>query len=356
MGQRLAREGAHMPRPPRIFVDGAIYHVFSRIGRGAPIFQERREAEALVAVLEGVKRRDAFTVFAWCVMSNHYHLALRTARVPLWRSMRLVQGRYAKGYNHRHETYGPVWQGRYKAKLVGDGAQLRQVVAYIHMNPARAGLVGDPSAYAMSGHRELVDPLGEGGLVDVEDALLLFGGTRNAGVRSYMSSLRTIARSPLPTESPEGLPWWRRSDDEATLEPRAVPRLDALGASTEPERPSLSADSLLFATANALDIGSDQLAGPRSGRDLTRARELMALLGVEQYRIPVNSLARRVSRSPSTVSRWVSAAGHRRSVDAAFRESFDEFAARIRSQEGRSPAPASEQSEFITGADTAFID
>ncbi len=175
-------------------------------------------------------------------------------------------------------------------------------------------------------------------------------------MRAYMSSLQAIARSPLPTESPEGLPWWGRSDGEATLEPRVVPRLDALGASTEPERPSLSADSLLSATANALDIGSDQLAGPRTGRELARARELMALLGVEQYRIRVTDLARRLSRSSSVVSRWVSAGGRRRSIDTAFRESFDEFAARIRSQEGRGAFSGPEESEFITGVNTAFID
>ena len=51
---------------------------------------------------------------------------------------------YTIRFNHRHKVFGHVFGGRYKALLVdgsGDG-YLRTVCDYVHLNPARAGLLG----------------------------------------------------------------------------------------------------------------------------------------------------------------------------------------------------------------------
>ena len=48
-----------------------------------------------------------WTRLGWCVMATHYHLAVRVGQVPLWRSMRLIQGRFARsppGPRERHPT------------------------------------------------------------------------------------------------------------------------------------------------------------------------------------------------------------------------------------------------------------
>ncbi len=55
-----------------------MYHVYCRTSRGEPIFADRAVTERFLEILRQVKRRDGLTVFAWCVMSNHYHLAVRT--------------------------------------------------------------------------------------------------------------------------------------------------------------------------------------------------------------------------------------------------------------------------------------
>lgn len=68
-----------MPRKPRVFLAGAFYHVYGRVSRGEHIFADDRAASRLVDILRDVKQRDGLTVFAWCVMANHYHLALRTS-------------------------------------------------------------------------------------------------------------------------------------------------------------------------------------------------------------------------------------------------------------------------------------
>ncbi len=115
----VSEDRKEMPRQPRVFVDGAMYHVYCRVGRGERVFESKGEVEELLSILTDVKQRDGFAVLAWCVMANHYHLVLRSGRAPLWRTMRLVQGRYSKSFNRRNRVYGALWQGRYKAKLIG---------------------------------------------------------------------------------------------------------------------------------------------------------------------------------------------------------------------------------------------
>ena len=77
-----------MGRRPRVVVEGGLYHVYNRISSGETIFAEPNEAIDFVETIRETKKRDGWTVLAWCVMSNHFHLVVRTSTVPLWRGGR----------------------------------------------------------------------------------------------------------------------------------------------------------------------------------------------------------------------------------------------------------------------------
>jgi putative transposase len=342
-----------MPRPPRVFVDGAHYHVYCRVGRGEPVFQDDAEADALVRILSDVKRRDGFAVLAWCVMSNHYHLAVRAGGVPLWRSMRLVQGRYSKGFNRRRNVYGALWQGRYKAKLVVEERDLQQLVVYIHLNPVSAGVVRDPARYRWSGHKDIL--AGDGhDLVDANETLLVFGGGQETALRSYIRALEASAGSSWLGREPGRLPWWKGGGggEELSLS-QGTPRIDALGASTAPERHALRPDEYLVAAANALGADLPALSGSRSGRELTRLREMLALAAVETYGIRVKDLAQLLGRNPGVVSRWANMAGERRSHDETFRDRIEQLVADVRAL---TTSASAEESDFVSGAPDSFVD
>ena len=82
-----------MPRARRILVPGALYHVYNRVSRGEHVFRDEAEAWRLLERIAKTKRRDDFLVVAYCVMSDHYHLAVRMGQVPLSRSMRSIHQR-----------------------------------------------------------------------------------------------------------------------------------------------------------------------------------------------------------------------------------------------------------------------
>jgi putative transposase len=306
-----------MPRAPRTFIDGAIYHVYGRISRGEHVFAEPREAAHFAAVIADVTRRDGLTVLAWCIMANHYHLALRTGAVPLWRSVRLIQWRFARQLNRRRRQFGPVWQGRYHAKLVEDERYLLQLIAYVHLNPVAAGLVDEPATYPWSGHREMLRTK-TAPLVDAGASLALFGRTTSGARRAYVRSLRGSREATWVGERPGRLPWWGRADRDDDL---AAAWDQSMGDVTRTHVPRVRVQdgaAYVSAAATALGVAVAELAGRGKAPDVVRAREVLALVGVERFGVRVNELAARLGMQPGSVSRWLGRGATRRTDDPSF--------------------------------------
>src|SRR6056297_2820603 len=106
-----------MARPLRIEFEGALYHVMARGNAQADIFLDDEDRQAFVDNLDRVCRRFDWRVWAWCQMSNHYHLLIETLRPTLSKGMREVNGVYTQGFNYRHGRVGHVLQ----RKSLGSG-------------------------------------------------------------------------------------------------------------------------------------------------------------------------------------------------------------------------------------------
>ena len=134
-----------MPRKPRIEYPGAIYHVMSRGNRQEPIYLDDRDCGNFVDTLDEVCVKTGWLVHAFVLMGNHYHLLLETPEANLVAGMKWLQGTYTQRFNARHKLWGHLLQGRYKAMLVepSDGNYFSTLGSYIHLNPARANLLGD---------------------------------------------------------------------------------------------------------------------------------------------------------------------------------------------------------------------
>ncbi len=95
--------------------------------------------------------RFEYRVHAYCLMSNHLHLALEVGRIPLGWAIQNLSLRYTRWINRREKRMGHLFQGRYKALLLDRDAYLLELVRYIHLNPVRAGLVEEPLDYPKVG-------------------------------------------------------------------------------------------------------------------------------------------------------------------------------------------------------------
>ena len=205
-----------MPRHPRLFIPGAIYHVYCRVARGEFVFDDEGEALEFVDTLCTVRDLDGWTIFAWCLMGNHYHLVLRTQEIDLWRTMARLQGSVSRNYNRRHRILGRLWQSRYRARVIDSEEYFQQVIAYVHLNPVTAGIVNDPADYVYSGHRELIGAC-RPYLIDRRATLRSFSNTHNLSpAEDYLGWVRDAAEARWAALHVTNLPWWIRaaSDDE----------------------------------------------------------------------------------------------------------------------------------------------
>lgn len=57
---------------------------------------------------------------AFCLKGNHYDRVVETPDANLSKGMRQLNGVYTQAFNRRHGLTGHVFQGRYKAILVGE--------------------------------------------------------------------------------------------------------------------------------------------------------------------------------------------------------------------------------------------
>ncbi len=308
-----------------------IYHVYNRVGGGAMPFSEDALAARFLQVLRQVTERDGLVVFAWALLGNHYHLVVRMGPAPLSRSMKSLQQLVTRSRNRRAEVAGPMWQGRFKAKQVDDRSYLSQLIAYVHLNPVKAGMVDRPKEYRWSGHRDVLG-LRKTPLVAVDDVLATYGSSRRQALGAYRSALRSVGESDWSGENPGHLPWWQlgRPLSGEDLHPIGQVMADELGRPTSPYRSRFEADAWIETTCRHFEIQREDLAS-RSRKDgIVRVRELIGLVGVERYGVKVKELAASLGKSEDGVSLWVRRGARRRLEDESFAEDAEALDAAMR--------------------------
>ena len=136
-----------MSRAWRIEYAGAYYHLLSRGNQGANIFYDDKDRQMMLDILGQFAERFKIDIFAYVLMSNHYHLLIRTNAANLIRAMHWLGTTYTQRFNTRHKLTGHLFQGRYKSILVENDAYLLRLSYYIHRNPLRANMVKELSEY-----------------------------------------------------------------------------------------------------------------------------------------------------------------------------------------------------------------
>ncbi len=154
-----------MPRHARIHAPGFLYHMMARGNNGQAVFLTPADYEAFLAALQTTRERYPFSLYAYVLMPNHFHLLLEVELAPTGRVMQALLTGYARRFNRVHHRRGHVFQGRYKAIVCERERYLSALVRYIHLNPVRAGLVKRPRDWQWSGHGEYLGTV-KRGLID----------------------------------------------------------------------------------------------------------------------------------------------------------------------------------------------
>ena len=140
------------------------------------------EKDELVKIIQKFSKLFFVEVFGFCIMGNHFHLLIqmypehnykdeeirrrckahygedfevsdeqvgdyRVKLSSLANYMKEIKQAFSWYYNHRHNRRGTLWGERFKSVIVEKGETLINCLAYIDLNPLRAGLVKRPEDY-----------------------------------------------------------------------------------------------------------------------------------------------------------------------------------------------------------------
>lgn len=153
---------------------GNVYHVISR-GTGRQIIFENDDGRRFFLYL--IRKHllnNGAELYAWCLMSNHFHLLLHAELETISSCMRDICRDYAQWFNEKAGRTGHLFQERFRSEAIDSDAYLLTVIRYIHQNPVKAG-ISNMSDYPWSSYREYIE---KPKLCEVGTVLAIFGGKR----------------------------------------------------------------------------------------------------------------------------------------------------------------------------------
>ncbi len=181
-----------MPRKARIDASGALHHIICRGIERRKIFADDADRDNFLDRLGIILKETSTPCYGWALIPNHFHLLLRTGKVPISTVMRRLLTGYAVSFNRRHRRSGHLFQNRFKSILCQEDLYLKQLVGYIHLNPLRARMVAefkDLAGYPYGGHSAILGKL-KRDFQDVDCVLQLFGDKVTEARRNYREYVR----------------------------------------------------------------------------------------------------------------------------------------------------------------------
>lgn len=156
-----------MPRRPRIFPAGICFHVLNRAVARLPLFENQEDYLAFERVLEEAVQRAPLSIFAYCVMPNHWHFVARgETDHQLSDFFRWLTHTHTMRWHAHHRTGGTghLYQGRFKTFPIEEDGHLLPVLRYVEGNPRRANLceIAEQWRYSSAWRRTFSDGQADG--------------------------------------------------------------------------------------------------------------------------------------------------------------------------------------------------
>ena len=171
-----------MPRPLRDQEPG-IHHLTANGVRHTALFRDDADRGRWLEQLPELCDRYRWTCVAYCAMTTHYHLLVRTHLPNLALGMQWLNGTWGTRFNRRHGEVGHVLRRRYSSAKVESEEHLLEVARYIPLNPVRAGACLHPLDWPWSSYAAALGREPHGAWLDATAVVEHFGRDAAARVR-----------------------------------------------------------------------------------------------------------------------------------------------------------------------------
>jgi REP element-mobilizing transposase RayT len=189
-----------MARRPRIEISGATYHVTTRGNDRQRIYFGNWSGRLFVRELDRAALRYGWRVFAYCLMTNHYHVVLEIGERGLSHGMCELNGRFARATNWVNRRNDHVFGKRFYDRVVGTDDDWAEVCRYVLLNPMRSDTgCRDPRHWRWSSLRPTLGLEHAPASLDVGEVLGRFGRTPARGRKALWQFVRAgLAPPPVP--------------------------------------------------------------------------------------------------------------------------------------------------------------
>ena len=138
---------------------GRFYHVFNRGVNRETIFKECKNYQYFLDRYRSYLS-DHLNTFGYCLMPNHFHLFVQVreehentdAVIKAFKNFFIS---YAKAINRGYHRTGSLFQNNFKKKEIDRDSYFSMIIAYLHLNPVRAGLAKRPEDWKYSSYNAL---------------------------------------------------------------------------------------------------------------------------------------------------------------------------------------------------------
>ena len=122
--------------------DGCYAHVISRSIRKQAIFNDTEDYQVFLDMLVQSKKEAQYRIFHYCLMSTHFHLAVKVANLTNFsKALQRLKSCYTYKYHAKYRLSGPIWRERFRSLLIENEPYMYACGRYIEHNPVEAGLV-----------------------------------------------------------------------------------------------------------------------------------------------------------------------------------------------------------------------
>jgi REP element-mobilizing transposase RayT len=159
--------------------------VITRGNNKQRIYLDDRDRVFFCLTVQRVARKYGWTVLAYCLMDNHYHLLLSVGEQGLARGMCELNTSYALTFNVTHGRVNHLFGRRYWNRRIKSESSLMAVARYIVRNPRRAGIVDRLEAYRWSSYAATIGLAFADLRLAREELLAFFGSSPERAVEAF---------------------------------------------------------------------------------------------------------------------------------------------------------------------------
>jgi putative transposase len=169
-----------------------IYHVGARGNNKRLIFLNRNDRILFLEALERISVKHAWTIHAYCLMRNHYHLVMGVGERGMSGGLCELNTAYALQFNRRHGRVNHLFGRRYWSDKLETDQRFLNTVRYVIQNPLRAGWKRSLERYEWSSYRSTLDLSFSPVTVEKDYVLTQFGPTPAAAREQFVDFCTTL--------------------------------------------------------------------------------------------------------------------------------------------------------------------